>query len=92
MARHILWEEQVSDHQISRICNYLNCRAQDVKKTSNRSAIFGSRPSAARGSCGRSGMSRKGECRILGKMMLEQGDVSCVFDATPQQNPLGALQ
>jgi hypothetical protein len=25
-------------------------------------------------------------------MMLEQGDGSCVFDVTPQQNPLGALQ
>jgi len=25
-------------------------------------------------------------------MMLEQDDVACVFDVTPQQNPLGALQ
>ena len=37
-------------------------------------------------------MCRKGERRISGKPCSNKADESCVFDATPRQNSLGALQ
>src|SRR5206468_12506462 len=71
---HFREDGQVSDRQISRICNYLRCLAPRVKKTS--SAERSIHPWTIRGAPGLqpTGMSQKGECRIPKKMMREQGD------------------